>query len=109
MRSGVFERMLALAVACGVFVVGFAMAAQPAGASDLTAPQLQHVTITPSTVNITSSDQVVAVRVSSTDLGGSGVAGICVGFDVPNSSFPYRGNCLGPSALVAGTARVWRL
>lgn len=80
-----------------------AVAVSPAGASsDTTPPSLWHVSFTPSTVDITSSDAVVTVNLNVTDLSGSGAASGCVGFDEPSTSIPYRGACFNSSNLVSG-------
>ena len=105
MLSSVFGRLLAVVVACVLLGGGFALAAEPAGATDGAAPQLWHVSFTPPNVNITASDVVVAVKVVTTDLGGSGVASGCVEFYVPNFAIPYRGACFDSSNLIAGTAQ----
>ena len=103
--SGIYGRLVAAVVACGLFAGGFALVAEPAGATDTAAPQLWHVSFTPATIDITASDVVVAVKVVTTDLEGSGVASGCVGFDIPNYAIPYRGACFDSSNLIAGTAQ----
>jgi Fibronectin type III domain len=93
MRRWGVVAIAACLLGCGWF------SAAPAGAAP--GPQLNSLSISPSTVDITSSDAVVTVqmRIVSTNTFASG----CIGIDEPSFAIEYTGGCFNASNLIGGS------